>query len=108
MQLIFAPYLYQCPNPLCQCVFASQWGLSMHFYHQNNVFCNPPERLRTHAEVVFPFHLPEHSPPMSVHSKSSSGNTFPDADNNSLLCCSAGVHDQENSTEGNNGPPPGW
>ena len=28
---------YQCPNPLCQRVFSSQRGLSMHFYHQNNV-----------------------------------------------------------------------
>ena len=59
---------YQCPNPLCQRVFASQRGLSMHFYHQNNVCCNPPKRLRTHAEVVFPSHLPEQLPPLSIHS----------------------------------------
>jgi hypothetical protein len=33
---------YQGPNPLCQQDFHMQrHGLSMHFYHTDNVFCNP-------------------------------------------------------------------
>ena len=33
-------HLHQCPNPLCQHVFTSQWGLSMPFYHQNSAIAN--------------------------------------------------------------------
>ena len=96
---------YQCPNPLCQRIFASQRGLSMHFHHQNNVFCNPPERLRTHAEVVFPSHLPEHLPPLSIHSQTSSVNNYSDADDNSMLCCSASEHSEAENSDKIYGPP---
>jgi hypothetical protein len=62
-------YLYQCPNPLCQHVFASQHGIFMHFYHQDNVFCNPPEWVHTNVEVALPLYLPREMPPLSSNSR---------------------------------------
>ena len=43
---------FQCPNPLCQRVFTTRHGLSMHFYHQQNVFCNPPNQFCTVGEEL--------------------------------------------------------
>ena len=79
---------YQCPNPLCQRVFLSRRGLSMHFYHQNNVFCNPPEMLRTGGEVIFPSHLPDMLDPLSENSEGSDADDFGKLDDNSTPCWS--------------------
>jgi hypothetical protein len=50
-------HLYQCLNPLCQHVFACQHHLSIHFYHQDNVFCNSPKWFLTNVEVALPSYL---------------------------------------------------
>jgi hypothetical protein len=74
---VSAPYMagcthpFQCPNPLCQHDFSTRRGLSMHFYHQENLFWNPPEWFRTNAEIEFPAVLPKKMPvlpPTSVDS----------------------------------------
>jgi hypothetical protein len=36
----------------------------MHFYHQENSFCNPPEQFRTNAEMEYPSVLPQQMPPL--------------------------------------------
>jgi hypothetical protein len=79
---------YQCPNRLCQRVFASRRGLSMHFYHQDNFFCNPPERLRTGGEVIFPSHLPERLEPLSENSEVSAADDFGKQEDDSTPCWS--------------------
>ena len=55
---------FQCPNPLCQRVFTTRRGLSMHFYHQQNVFCNPPNQFRTNGEIATPSVLPRRMDPL--------------------------------------------
>lgn len=55
---------FQCPNPLCQRVFTTRRGLSMHFYHQQNVFCNPPNQFRTLGEMASPSMLPDRMDPL--------------------------------------------
>ena len=96
---------YQCPNRLCQRVFASRRGLSMHFYHQDNFFCNPPERLRTGEEVIFPSHLPERLEPLSENSEVSTADNFGQQDNDSTPCWS--VDDNKSVVVGrfDGGPP---
>jgi hypothetical protein len=44
----------------------------MHFYHQENLFCNPPEQFRTNAELEFPHVLPKKMPPLPPTSADSS------------------------------------
>ncbi len=55
---------FQCPNPLCQRVFTTRRGLSMHFYHQQNVFCNPPNQFCTLGEMASPSMLPDRMDPL--------------------------------------------
>ena len=57
---------FQCPNPLCQRVFSTRRGLSMHFYHQQNVFCNPPNQFRTSGEIATPSVLPRRMDPLDA------------------------------------------
>ena len=98
-------HAYQCPNRLCQRVFASRRGLSMHFYHQDNVFCNPPERLRTGGEVEFPSYLPEMLEPLSSNSEATSVTNFGEPDDASVPCWS-GSDDASTTVIHSDGGPP--
>jgi hypothetical protein len=82
-------HVFQGSNPLCLCVFPSRRGFSVYFYHQNNVFCNPPESLCTSGEVVFSTHLPEIMHHLSANSDLSSAADFGFQNNNSMPCWSA-------------------
>jgi hypothetical protein len=92
---------YQCPNRLCQRSFSTQRGLLMHFYHQENSFCNPPERFRTNAEMAYPYVLPQQMPPLPLQSLESSVNI----NNDDAPCWSVEDGDSGVQDIGMGGPP---
>ena len=91
---------FQCPNPQCQRVFELRRGLSMHFYHQDNVFCNPPEGFRTNVEIEFPSYLPPELPPLLSDSNNGPDKSVVSDSNATMPCWSVGVDESTNEVTG--------
>jgi hypothetical protein len=78
----------------------------MHFYHQNNVFCHPPDQLRTQGEIDSPVYFPPEMPPLSPHSNASAGNNFAMNDEDSSNCWSSSNISNATLNLGDNVGPP--
>jgi hypothetical protein len=73
----------------------------MHFYHQYNMFSNPPEQFSTNVEVEFPLYLSREMPLLSPKSK-----FMPDEDNvPSVLCWLVSSRELDADYLGIGGPP---
>ena len=97
---------YQCPNPMCASDFSSRRGLSMHFYHQNNVFCHPPNQLRTQGEIDYPVYFPPELPPLSPQNSASSADDFAMNDDGSSNCWSSSNNSDTTHSLGDDVGPP--
>jgi hypothetical protein len=78
----------------------------MHFYHQNNVFCHPPDQLRTQGEIDFPMYFPPELPPLSPHLSASSANNFAMNDDGSSNCWSSSNNGDATQNFGDDVGPP--
>ena len=94
---------FQCPNRSCQRVFTTRRGLSMHFYHQKNVFCNPPNQFRTLGEIAVPSVLPLH---MDAEEDSMDDDSDPNLFDDFLApVWSGSEHSSTSSSSSSDGPP---
>ena len=72
----------------------------MHFYHQDNVFCNPPEGFRTNVEIEFPLYLPPEMPPLSSDSNNVPDKSVASDGKATTPCWSVGGNESTNEVTG--------